>query len=120
MPRVFEPGRGSAQAVTTPLGLTTTRQQQSQGSRWVEVRPQRAGATAKDQRSGPQGQWVGDGPRLLSLGGHHRYLALSCVNRVTIPFQHGRKLVKSEVAHTLNATDNVENEMQQLFVALGG
>jgi DNA-directed RNA polymerase specialized sigma24 family protein len=31
-----------------------------------------------------------------------------------------RELVKSEVAHTLNATDNVENELQQLFVALGG
>jgi RNA polymerase sigma-70 factor (ECF subfamily) len=31
-----------------------------------------------------------------------------------------RELVKAEIAHTLNATDKVEDEMQQLFAALGG
>lgn len=31
-----------------------------------------------------------------------------------------REMVKAEIAHTLNATDKVEDEMQQLFAALGG
>jgi len=31
-----------------------------------------------------------------------------------------RELVKSEVAHTLNVADNVEDEMRHLFAALGG